>query len=44
MKTIVASGWNDGKHDIRGNGYGIRVGKNNRYLFKADILDNIPNV
>lgn len=33
MNTIIASGWNNGKHDTRGNGYGIRVGKNNRFLF-----------
>lgn len=34
MSTIKVSSWNDGKHDSRGNGYGIRVGKKNRHLFK----------
>lgn len=35
MEKILVSGWNNGKHDSRGNGYGIRVGKKNRYLFKG---------
>jgi hypothetical protein len=34
MEKIKVSSWNDGKHDTRGNGYGIRVGKRNRYLFE----------
>lgn len=34
MDKILVSSWNDGKHDSRGNGYGIRVGKKNRYLFE----------
>ena len=33
MEKIKVSSWNDGKHDSRGKGYGIRVGKNNRFLF-----------
>jgi len=33
MKKIIVSSWNNGKHDPRGNGYGIRIGKNNRLLF-----------
>ena len=36
MKKITVSAWNNGKHDPRGNGYGIRVGKNNRYLFERN--------
>ncbi len=33
MEKIKVSAWNNGKHDSRGNGYGIRIGKNNRSLF-----------
>jgi len=34
MEKIKVSSWNNGKHDTRGNGYGIRVGVKNRYLFE----------
>lgn len=36
MEKVIVSGWNDGKQDRRGNGYGIRVGKINRELFGKD--------
>ena len=33
MGKILATGWHEGKHDIRGNDCGLKVGKSNRHLF-----------
>ena len=37
MTKIKVSAWNDGKHNLKGNGYGISVGKKGRKFFKKDI-------
>jgi len=34
MIKVEVSSWNKGKHDPRGKGYGIRIGKRNRILFE----------
>jgi len=36
MEKVKVTGWNNGKQDPRGKGYGIRVGRKNRELFNKD--------
>jgi hypothetical protein len=36
MTKVKVTAWNNGTHDSRGKGYGIRIGKRNRHLFEQD--------
>jgi hypothetical protein len=39
MKKLKLSSWNDGKQNLNGNGYGIRVGKKGREFFNENISE-----